>query len=84
MGTFERICGQNKVGVKEMTRKKCRKLLMSANVTKREAEEYMDNILPECGSYERLYISTSIYCILKNEEERNTRTQQSCYARCCL
>lgn len=57
-----------------MTRKKCRKLLMSANVTKREAEEYMDNILPECGSYERLYISTSIYCILKNEEERNTRT----------
>ena len=67
-----------------MTRKKCRKLLMSANVTKREADEYMDNLLPECGSYENLYMSTLMYCFLKIEEERNTRTQQSFYARCCL
>lgn len=84
MGTYETICGSNKVGGKEMTRKKCRKLLMSANVTKREADEYMDNLLPECGSYENLYISTLMYCFLKNEEEWNTRTQRSCYARCCL
>lgn len=67
-----------------MTRKRCRKLLMSANVTKREAEEYMDNLLPECGSYESLFVSTLMYCFLKIEEELNTRTQQSCYARCCL
>ena len=84
MGTYETICGPNKVGGKEMTRKKCRKLLMSANVTKREVEEYMDNLLPECGSYESLWMHTLIYCLIKVEEERNRRTQAVCYARCCL
>lgn len=67
-----------------MTRKKCRKLLMSAGVTKREADEYMDNLLPECGSYERVFISTVIYAVFATLDEMNTKTQQSCYARCCL
>lgn len=65
-----------------MTRKKCRKLLMSANVTKREAEEYMDNLLPECGSYENLYMSTIVWCLLEAEKKLNSKTQEHCYARC--
>lgn len=67
-----------------MTRKKCRKLIMAAGAQKRDVEEYMDNLLPECGSYERLFISTVTYAVLAAAEEMNNKQQAECYARCCV
>ena len=56
---------------------------MSAGVTKREADTYMDNLLTECGSYERVYMSTMFYFLIKCMEALNAKTQKECIGRCC-
>lgn len=67
-----------------MTRKRCRKMLMSTGAQKRDVDEYMDNMLPECRSYEEIIVSTLAYAVMETMKEANDETQKTCYARCCL
>lgn len=65
-----------------MTRKKCRKLIMSSGAQKREVDEYMDNLLPELGSYERVFVSTVIYALVEALGEAYVDVQTECGVRC--
>lgn len=64
-----------------MTRKKCRKLIMAAGVQRNEVNEYLDNLLPELGSYNKIFINTVQTALSMALEEAYTKSLDSCYVR---
>lgn len=67
-----------------MTRKKCRKLIMGAGVQRNEVNEYLDNLLPEFGSYDRILVNTVETALRMAFEEAYTKSLDSCVVRSCL
>lgn len=66
-----------------MTRKKLIKCLMAMPNTKRKAEEFINEFLPICGSYEKVF-EVAVFIVLLDACNKKIRGMQAeCYARCC-
>ena len=66
-----------------MTRKKLMKCLMAMPNTKRKAEEFINEFLPICGSYEEV-LGVAVLIVLADAcNKKFSGIQAECDARCC-